>query len=144
MQNLRKSGGEASGSRFHPSGSGQTTRQESGRVISGEEDHPPSRRDELKDAEAGLGRAKEEYRRLQKEVCLSPIQFLYCSRSLPKLSEATEKIQILSTDNAELLTLQRQDIAAVHDERQQMLKLHRELEDARLENQRLVDKVYLY
>ena len=113
-------------------------------MISGEEDHPPSLRDELKDAEAGLGRAKEEYRRLQKEVCLSPIQFLYYSRSLPKLTEATEKIQILSTDNAELLTLQRQDIAAVHDERQQMLKLHRELEDARLENQRLVDKVYLY
>lgn len=33
---------------------------------------PSTTRDELKDAEVGLVRAKEEYRRLQSEVRLSP------------------------------------------------------------------------
>jgi hypothetical protein len=75
VQNLRKSGGEASGSR-RPLSTGHTTRREDERIIVGEEDNASSLRDELKDAEDGLGRAKEEYRRLQKEVCLTPIQCL--------------------------------------------------------------------
>lgn len=46
-------------------------RQESGRTIVVDEDHASTLRDELKDAEIGLGRAKEEYRRLQNDVCIS-------------------------------------------------------------------------
>ena len=76
MQNLRKSGGEASDSRSRPPASGHTTRQESGRINVAEEDNASSLRDE---AEAGLGRAKEEYRRLQNEVCPIPIRCLYHS-----------------------------------------------------------------
>ena len=70
MQNLRKSsssGGTGESSRLRPSGSGHT-RQESGRTIVVDEEHTSTLRDELKDAEVGLVRAKEEYRRLQKEV----------------------------------------------------------------------------
>jgi hypothetical protein len=143
VQNLRKPGGtgEASGSRFRPPVRGHTRRESGGTVVE-EEENVSSLRDELKDAEAGLGRAKEEYRRLQNEVCLTLILCHYLLRILPKLTEATERIQALSSENEELLSLQRQGIA-VHSERQQMLKVHKELEDATLENQRLLDKVNL-
>lgn len=69
VQNLRKPGGmgEGSGSRLRRPLSGHT-RHESGRTIVVEDENTSSLRDELKDAEAGLGRAKDEYRRLQKEV----------------------------------------------------------------------------
>lgn len=141
MQNLRKAG-EASETRPRPPGSGHT-RRESARTIVGEEEKTSSLRDELKDAEVGLGRAKEEYRRLQKEVC-TPLLILclYSQRILPKLAEATERIHTLTTENAELLSLHRQEIAAIHDN-QQMLTLQQELEDTRSENHRLLDKVNL-
>lgn len=72
-----------------------------------------------------------------------PDSVSFISWILPKLSEATERIQALSVENAELLSLQRQEIAAVYDERQEMLKLHKELENERLENHRLLDKASL-
>ncbi len=68
MQSLRKSsGGMGESSRSRASGIGHA-RQESGRTIVVDEEHTSTLRDELKDAEIGLVRAKEEYRRLQKEV----------------------------------------------------------------------------
>ena len=64
------------------------------------------------------------------------------STDLPKLAEATERIQSLTAENAELLSLKQQETAAVHDD-QQMLRLQQELEDTRTENHRLLDKVNL-
>jgi len=70
VQGLRKSsnsGGTGESSRWGPSRSGHA-RQESGRTIVVDEEHTSTLRDELKDAEIGLVRAKDEYRRLQKDV----------------------------------------------------------------------------
>jgi len=137
VQNLRgKNLGVNEASRFRAS-AGVHARQESGRTIVVDEDHASTLRDELKDAEIGLGRAKDEYRRLQKEVCLSLSLVFILHDSLFQLAEATVKIRAVTAENTRLLSNQAQESIAAH-ERNQMQK---ELNDIRSENQKLIDKV---
>jgi hypothetical protein len=134
VQNLRgKNLGVNEASRFRAS-AGVHARQESGRTIVVDEDHASTLRDELKDAEIGLGRAKDEYRRLQKDVCLSLSLAFILHDSPFQLAEATVKIQAVTAENTRLLSNQ----AQVAHERNQMQK---ELNDIRSENQKLIDKV---
>ncbi|KAF9532045.1 hypothetical protein CPB83DRAFT_55696 [Crepidotus variabilis] len=120
VQSLRKSSTVRDPSRSRASGH---AREESITTIVVDDEHAGSAlQDELKDAEIGLGRAKEEYRRLQKG-----------------LAESMERVRALTVENERLVANQQ---ASLREERRQSHAEESELGDLRSENQRLLNKVH--
>lgn len=76
---------------------------------------PSTIRDELKDAEVGLLRAKEEYKRLQSEVQRS--KPLTCTTlTLPsQLALSSERVRALSRDKEELLSQHEEEVVKLKD-----------------------------
>ncbi|CAA7266556.1 unnamed protein product [Cyclocybe aegerita] len=81
-------------------------------------------KDELQVAEIGFGRAKEEYRRLQKE-----------------LAESVEKVKALTLENEQLALRHHQEIGHFFKEHQEIHAVQGQLVDVRSENRVLQEKI---
>lgn len=79
--------------------------------------------DELLDAEAGLSRAKEEYRRLQQELATS-----------------AERIKALNLEN-EVLSANQSELAKMRKEYEQLRSMQNDLNVLRSENKRYLEKI---